>query len=107
MLAFPAGASTFNTTFEPGNAYMRLTGIDEKVLYYRKPYSSVAQVKNYLTFGKDSSNVQVVDKGHIIDLTDRLNADGTLTWNVPDGKWTVMRFGTRNNGAVTRPAPLA
>lgn len=106
VLAFPAGASTFNTTFEPGNAYMHLTGIDEKALYYRKPYSSVAQVKNYLTFGKDSSNVQVVDKGHIIDLTDRLNADGTLTWNVPDGKWTVMRFGTRNNGAVTRPAPL-
>ena len=106
VLAFPAGASTFNTAFEPGNAYMRLTGIDEKALYYRKPYSSVAQVKNYLTFGKDSSNVQVVDKGHIIDLTDRLNADGTLTWNVPDGKWTVMRFGTRNNGAVTRPAPL-
>ena len=28
-----------------------------------------------------------------------------LTWDVPAGKWTIMRFGKRNNGAVTRPAP--
>ncbi|HNW56876.1 MAG TPA: glycosyl hydrolase, partial [Bacteroidales bacterium] len=28
-----------------------------------------------------------------------------LKWKVPDGKWTIMRFGKRNNGAVTRPAP--
>ena len=31
--------------------------------------------------------------------------DGTLEWEVPPGKWTIMRFGKRNNGAVTRPAP--
>ena len=30
---------------------------------------------------------------------------GNLTWDVPAGKWTIMRFGKRNNGAVTRPAP--
>ena len=28
-----------------------------------------------------------------------------LNWNIPAGKWTIMRFGKRNNGAVTRPAP--
>ena len=48
----------------------------------------------------------VIDSEKIIDLTDKLGPDGSLTWNVPAGKWTIMRFGTRNNGAVTRPAPM-
>jgi len=29
----------------------------------------------------------------IIDITDGLNKDGTLRWNVPAGKWTVLRIG--------------
>ena len=40
------------------------------------------------------------------DLTDKLRPDGTLAWQVPAGNWTVMRFVSRNNGAVTRPAPM-
>ncbi|MCZ0212064.1 glycosyl hydrolase, partial [Streptomyces sp. UMAF16] len=31
---------------------------------------------------------------------------GTLNWVAPVGNWTIMRFGSRNNGAVTRPAPV-
>ena len=42
----------------------------------------------------------------IIDVTRYLKPDGTLDWKVPKGNWTIMRFGSRNNGAVTRPAPL-
>ena len=41
----------------------------------------------------------------IVDLTDRLQPDGRLEWDVPAGDWTIMRFGRRNNGATTRPAP--
>ena len=44
-------------------------------------------------------------KNDIIDLTKNLQSDGTLEWKVPSGNWTIMRFGKRNNGAVTRPAP--
>jgi hypothetical protein len=29
----------------------------------------------------------------ILDLTDRLGADGVLDWQVPDGQWTVLRTG--------------
>ena len=29
----------------------------------------------------------------IIDLTDKLAPGGTLRWNVPPGKWTLLRFG--------------
>ena len=83
---------------------------DEKALYYRSPYSSVKGVKQYLpTFysymPKADANA-VIDKHRIINLTSLLRPDGSLEWNVPAGSWTVMRFGSRNNGAVTRPAPL-
>ena len=32
--------------------------------------------------------------------------EGMLGNEVPAGNWTIMRLGRRNNGAVTRPAPL-
>ena len=41
----------------------------------------------------------------ILDISQFLNEDGTLTWEVPRGSWTIQRLGLRNNGAVTRPAP--
>lgn len=53
--------------------------------------------------GLNPRDIVSVDK--IVDLTDRL-ANGSVTWDVPTGEWTVMRVGVRNNGAVTRPAPL-
>ncbi|WP_114937692.1 glycosyl hydrolase [Mucilaginibacter endophyticus] len=87
----------------------KLTDIDEKALYYRAPYSSVKGVKQYLpylaTYPEVAKNA-VIDKSKIIDLTDKLQADGTLNWSVPNGNWTIMRFGKRNNGAITRPAPV-
>ncbi len=35
----------------------------------------------------------------VLDLTDKLNRDGTLRWNAPDGDWVILRFGYTNNGA--------
>ncbi|MDR3627839.1 MAG: glycosyl hydrolase [Ignavibacteriaceae bacterium] len=98
LLAFPTPKS--------GN---KIEDIDEKALYYRAPYSSQAGVKPYLpepVFNSVLPVVQNVKKEQIIDLTNLLQKDGTLNWEVPDGNWTIMRFGRRNNGAVTRPAPV-
>ena len=46
-----------------------------------------------------------IDLLKVIDISDRMDKEGNLDWEVPDGIWTVMRFGSRNNGAATRPAP--
>ena len=32
--------------------------------------------------------------------------DGRLDWDVPAGKWTILRFGRTSTGANTRPAPM-
>jgi alpha-L-rhamnosidase len=34
-----------------------------------------------------------VDRGSIIDITDRLKPDGQLDWEVPDGQWVILRNG--------------
>jgi hypothetical protein len=39
-------------------------------------------------------------KEEIVDLSARLAADGTLTWNVPAGEWTILRFGHAPTGAT-------
>ncbi|MDR2704893.1 MAG: hypothetical protein LBC02_03855, partial [Planctomycetaceae bacterium] len=36
---------------------------------------------------------------------DRLDSDGVLKWEVPNGSWTILRFAATSNGANTRPAP--
>ena len=81
---------------------------DEKALVYRAPFSSQPGVKPCLEAPADYPAVPTgstipVDK--IIDLTSFLKPNGTLAWQIPEGKWTVMRFVSRNNGASTRPAP--
>ena len=85
-----------------------ISDIDEKALYYRAPYSSQPGVKPHLlapaTFPEVPAG-SVVSGEDIIDVTEFMKPDGSLSWEVPEGNWTIMRFGTRNNGAVTRPAP--
>ncbi|NIA31728.1 MAG: glycosyl hydrolase, partial [Actinobacteria bacterium] len=87
----------------------RIADADEKALYYRAPYTSRPGVKPYLPAPAHYADMpagSAIEKEKIIDLTNRLQADGRLEWDVPPGRWTIMRFGMRNNGAVTRPAPV-
>ncbi|MDB5147802.1 MAG: acetyl xylan esterase, partial [Mucilaginibacter sp.] len=87
----------------------KIADIDEKALYYRAPYSSVKGVKQYLPYVvtyQEPAKDAIIDKSKIIDLTGKLRADGMLDWIAPKGNWTIMRLGKRNNGAITRPAPV-
>lgn len=85
----------------------KITDIDEKSLVYRAPYSSAKNVKPFLNMPASYNEItaSVVDQSKIIDLTSLLKVDGSLMWEIPAGKWTIVRIGKRNNGAITRPAP--
>ena len=39
----------------------------------------------------------------MIDLTDKMDANGALNWDAPAGKWTILRMGSASTGACTRP----
>ncbi len=98
VLAFPTPSGNFT-----------ISDITEKALYYREPYSSKSGVKPFLPSIADYSEPakgMAIPSEKIIDVTSYLKPDGTLEWKAPQGNWTIMRFGSRNNGAVTRPAPI-
>lgn len=88
-----------------------LSDADEKALYYRPPFSSQIGVRQHfkepaaLAAKFEGKGAGIPTEG-IIDLTKHMQKDGTLNWEAPKGKWTIMRFGRRNNGAITRPAPM-
>lgn len=42
---------------------------------------------------------------NVVDLTKRLTADGRLDWQVPAGKWTILRMGHVPTGKNNHPAP--
>jgi len=46
----------------------------------------------------------VVATNDIIDLTNKMNSDGTLNWTVPSGDWKVVRFGYSLLGITNHPA---
>jgi hypothetical protein len=82
--------------------------LDIKALYETQPYSIWKHVPRYVPSRADhpaAPAAAVVDPARILDLTDRLQPDGSLAWDVPPGEWTVMRFAARNNSVTTRPAP--
>ncbi|KAA1259870.1 Glycosyl hydrolases family 2, sugar binding domain [Rubripirellula obstinata] len=58
---------------------------------------------------RDSNPVQNpdswVDRESIVDLSKQVDSDWRLTWNAPDGDWTVLRFGHVNTGVKNKPAP--
>ena len=35
---------------------------------------------------------EVIDRNKIVDISQFMKADGTLSWNVPAGDWVIMRF---------------
>lgn len=51
----------------------------------------------------EADGSQVIDPESIIDLTDMVE-DGVLKWEVPQGKWTIMRFAMRTTGRKNEPA---
>jgi hypothetical protein len=47
----------------------------------------------------------VIDRNKIVNLTEKMDKDGKLTWDVPVGKWTVLRFGHTSTGIENAPSP--
>ncbi len=52
-------------------------------------------------FMKDATPV---DRSSVVDLTALMGTDGHLKWKVPEGGWTIVRFGYTSTGSVNSPA---
>ncbi|MEQ1935292.1 MAG: glycosyl hydrolase, partial [Fimbriimonadaceae bacterium] len=59
-----------------------------------------------LTLNLNSSGTAVATpKADFVILTDRLDSNGRLTWEVPPGEWTILRLGHLPTGKDNHPAP--
>ncbi len=45
-----------------------------------------------------------IARSSVVDLTSRLSPDGRLDWDVPAGRWTILRLGYSLTGSKNRPA---
>jgi len=46
----------------------------------------------------------IIKSNTILNLTDKMTADGKLTWGAPKGNWTIVRFGHINMRLTNKPA---
>jgi hypothetical protein len=59
-----------------------------------------------VAFPSGLGNDKPVPEASLIDLTRQMDADGRLTWDVPDGEWTVWRLGCAAFNGPNYPAPI-
>ena len=44
------------------------------------------------------------DPAKVLDISDKISADGTITWDVPEGEWIIFRSGMTPTGVTNSPA---
>ena len=86
VLAFPAPA---------GNSHLR--ALQAKTLLEVKPVVTHAV---WPSLAAD----QVIVRNRIIDLTSRVKTNGHLVWEIPEGRWTILRIGHTPTGKDCHPA---
>lgn len=48
-----------------------------------------------------------IEQDRVIDLSSAMAKDGHLAWDVPSGKWTLVRFGHTSTGIENAPSPAS
>ncbi|MBQ7195528.1 MAG: hypothetical protein IJS07_07835, partial [Bacteroidales bacterium] len=62
---------------------------------------------NMLACYPDASEGVPVPVGEVRDISDRMNGDGELDWEVPSGDWTILRIGHTTTGKTNHTSPHA
>lgn len=53
----------------------------------------------------DAPAEAIISSKAIIDISARMRSDGSLTWDCPQGNWTILRIGFTVTGKTNHPAP--
>lgn len=80
---------------------LRLKDLDVKVFRYRDPHGKGLPIPIDKTVANFN---QVIRKERLVDLSDSMSPDGSLTWDVPQGNWLILRVGAICTGKCNHPA---
>ncbi|MEI8196037.1 MAG: glycosyl hydrolase [Phycisphaerae bacterium] len=72
---------------EFGKSNPPVQSLESKAMYQENSNSGIDDPQPYKPGDEDAL------ASDVIDLSDKLETDGTLRWDVPDGTWQIMRFG--------------
>ena len=114
VIAIPeTNAAEFRLVIPAGNSDRKaLVGLTTQPLVERYPEKTLAKMfqtplpmwDDYLWDKQpEAPDDLYVDPQQVIDLTDRVE-NGVLTWDVPQGEWTVLRTAMRTTGVENAPA---
>lgn len=51
------------------------------------------------------AKAEIMQPSQVIDITQQMASDGTLSWKAPKGKWVIMRLAMLPTGQTNAPAP--
>ncbi|MDR1813569.1 MAG: hypothetical protein LBR18_01825, partial [Tannerella sp.] len=54
---------------------------------------------------KKLDNKAIIAQEAIIDISGKMKPDGSLEWQAPAGKWTIIRIGHTSTGRIVGPTP--
>ena len=81
----------------PGVGDYRIPNIESKAAFQKRSNRKPAKV--------DLAPDGIIPPGMLTNLTARMDTSGQLVWAVPDGHWTILRFGHTSTGSENAPAP--
>jgi hypothetical protein len=73
----------------------RINRLEEKAAF-----TPSGELEKFIT--PDSTDA--IPSADVVDLSSRMNPDGTLQWNAPAGNWVVLRLGYSLTGRTNHPA---
>jgi hypothetical protein len=59
---------------------------------------------DYMWDAQSKDSKSSIDPQSVVDISDLMAEDGTITWDVPDKQWVIMRMGMTPTGVTNSPA---
>jgi hypothetical protein len=84
--------------FPTPKGHARISNLDAKSALVPKPVP-------FLPLAPEVAQEETIPRERIVDLTPTMGTNGSFRWDVPAGKWTLLRFGHTPTGADNHPAP--
>lgn len=93
---------TFEGTHSIVPEFIRLTSKPRLHNHESKSAKAMRSLEKNIKYNYPENTI--IKPEEIIILTNKLSADGKLTWDVPKGNWTIVRFGHVNMRRTNKPA---
>jgi hypothetical protein len=86
------------------------TSVSELVLYPITKINHAEEKSGFATPHDMMDNITPMETTvslltDVVDVTDKVDIQGNLTWNIPEGNWKIYRFGYSLTGKKNHPAP--